>query len=177
MSGPKAVAAVAALLAAAVAVAMFIGRSDPAPSSSAALRPSTPFSLPDLRSGGPDVSLASTPGRPTVVNFFAAWCVPCRTELPALRDAAAAHPDVAFLGVDHQDSRDDAVELLDQAGVTYPAGYDPHGDIAAKYGLRGLPATVFIDPRGRIVELHQGALNAKDLDERLRRLTLQSRTA
>jgi len=165
------------LVVAAGAVALFIGHGSPSSSPSGFVGPASPFSLPELRSGRPDVALAAAPGHPTVVNFFAAWCVPCRAELPALRDAAAAHPDITFVGVDHQDSRDDAIELLDRSGVTYPAGYDPRGETATKYGLRGLPATAFIDPRGRIVELHQGALSAKEIEAKLQRLTLQSKAA
>lgn len=180
MSGPKSVAAVAVLIVAAVSVALFIGRGHGAVSAATApavARPAIPFTLPELRPDRPDVRLAAAPGRPTIVNFFAAWCVPCRTELPALRAAAAAHPEISFLGVDHQDSRADAIELLDATGVPYPAGYDPRGEVASKYGLRGLPATAFIDPRGRVVELHQGALSPRTLDEALRLLTLQSKSA
>lgn len=177
ISGPRAVVAVAALVVAAAAVALFIGRGSPSPAPTGFVGPAATFSLPELREGRPDVSLASAPGHPVVVNFFAAWCVPCRTELPALRDAAAAHPDITFVGVDHQDSRDDAIEILDKSGVTYPAGYDPRGETATKYGLRGLPATAFIDPRGRIVELHQGALSAKEIEVKLQHLTLQSKAA
>ena len=186
MSGPKAVAAVAVLIAVAVAAALFIGSgsnsgSDGGSGTDAAgvstLRAATPFTLPELRADRGEVSLAAAPAMPTVVNFFAAWCEPCKRELPALQAAAAAHPEIAFLGVDHQDSRLDAIELLDAYGVTYPAGYDPRGDLAAQYAVRGLPATVFIATDGRIVDFHQGELSAAELQERLDRLTLRKPAA
>jgi cytochrome c biogenesis protein CcmG/thiol:disulfide interchange protein DsbE len=88
-----------------------------------------------------------------------------------MQSAAAAHPEVAFLGVDHQDSREDAIELLDRYGVTYPAGYDPRGDVGAKYFVRGLPATAFIDADGRILAFHQGELTASELEKQLAELT------
>lgn len=175
MNARRAVVAVTAMIAVAVGAALFIGRA-PSPESggvaTVAARQAAPFTLPELREDRGPVTLTGTPDRPTVVNFFAAWCEPCKRELPALQAAAAAHPDVTFLGVDHQDSRLDAIELLDAHGVTYPAGYDPRGDIAAKYAVRGLPATVFIDTDGRIVDFRQGELSADELRERLARLTL-----
>jgi len=174
LSARRSVAAVGVLLVAAVGAVLFIesGRSTKA-TDAAPDRPAVGFTLPGLRDGQPPVHLAAVPGKPTVVNFFAAWCVPCRTELPAFKAASDAHPEVAFLGVDHQDSRSDAIELLDEFGITYPAGYDPRGEIAAKYRIRGLPATVFIDARGRVTELHQGALSAAAIDAGVRALTLR----
>ena len=171
---------VGALVAVAAGVGLFIdqqGRGRVASGgadSSARLAP--PFSLPELRPDRPAVTLAAEPGKPTVVNFFAAWCEPCKKELPVLREASLRYAGtVAFLGVDHQDSRSDAIARLDEYGITYPAGYDPKGDVAARYGLRGLPGTVFIAADGRIVDLHHGQISAADLEERLRRLTLQNR--
>jgi thiol-disulfide isomerase/thioredoxin len=183
MSAPKAVVAVAVLISLTAAVAVFIGQGSGSSGSGApdaggiaSTRPVVPFTLPELRTDRPDVVLAAAPGRPTVVNFFAAWCEPCKRELPALRDAATAHPEVGFLGVDHQDSREDAIEMLDRLGVTYPAAYDPRGDVAASFFVRGLPATAFIDRDGRIVDFHQGELSAAELDERLDRLTSRKPT-
>ncbi|HVF32210.1 MAG TPA: TlpA disulfide reductase family protein [Acidimicrobiales bacterium] len=177
---PRAVLAVAVLIAVAVAAALFIGQGASGPDGAVgagAERLAPAFTLAELRAERGEVVLAAGPDRPTVVNFFAAWCEPCKRELPALRDAAAAHPDVAFLGVDHQDSRLDAIELLDAHRVTYPAGYDPRGDVAARYGVRGLPATVFISTDGRIVDFHQGELSVDELRERLDRLTLRKPAA
>ncbi len=174
------VTVVAGLFAVAVAVGLFIdeqrevGNAGQGGDTSARIAPG--FSLPELRPERPAVTLAATAGKPTVVNFFAAWCEPCKKELPLLRDASLRYAGtVAFLGVDHQDSRSDAIERLDEFGITYPAGYDPKGDVAARYGLRGLPATVFIGADGRIVEVYHGEISAAQLDERLRQLTLQNR--
>jgi thiol-disulfide isomerase/thioredoxin len=178
---PRAVLAVAVLIAVAVAAALFIGQGGDGGSDGTTAadtgRTAAPFTLPELRADRGEIALAAAPGKPTVVNFFAAWCEPCKRELPALQAAAAATPDVAFLGVDHQDSRLDAIELLDAYGVTYPAGYDPRGDVAARYAVRGLPATVFIAADGRIVDFHQGELSAGELRERLDRLTLSKPAA
>ncbi|MDQ3107388.1 MAG: TlpA family protein disulfide reductase [Actinomycetota bacterium] len=179
MSARGAVIAVAVLIAVSVGAALFIGAADGSGDDDAATatRPAATFTLPELREDRGEVGLGATPGQATVVNFFAAWCEPCKKELPAMQAASEAYPNVAFLGVDHQDSRLDAIELLDSFGVTYPAGYDPRGDVAARYAVRGLPATVFIDADGRIVDFHQGELSAAELRERLDRLTLRKPAA
>jgi len=131
------------------------------------------FSLPDVRAPGTSVALAD--GRPTVVNFFAAWCLPCRQELPILEQAARRTAGaVAFVGVDVNDSRSAAGDLLAAAGVTYPAGYDPDRSVAARYRLQGMPTTVFVDAAGRVAGVSKGRLTAADLERRLDRLVAAS---
>lgn len=80
-------------------------------------------------------------GRVVVVNVWASWCAPCRTEAPLLQAAANAYPDVAFLGVDSKDSRAAALDFIDEFGLTYPNLYDEHGEVRQRLGLRGFPTT------------------------------------
>jgi thiol-disulfide isomerase/thioredoxin len=123
------------------------------------------FQLPDLRSPARTVDLAQFAGRPVVLNFWASWCVPCRTEMPALEAVQRRLGDgVAFLGVNHQDSRTAALQLVDDTGVTYPSGMDPEGQVARAYELVGLPATVLITPDGDLVATRLGAVDADELD-------------
>lgn len=83
------------------------------------------FALPDLVDPGSLVRLSDHKGMPVVLNFWASWCVPCRKEMPALaRVSAEFARRVDFLGVDHQDVREDALALLRDAGVRYPSGFD-----------------------------------------------------
>jgi len=132
------------------------------------------FSLEDVRGTG---VAAFSPGVPTVINFFASWCEPCRQEMPALQAAANESAGrVAFVGVGHQDSRTRGAEMLEATGVTYPAAYDPTGSVAATYGLRrGLPATVFVAADGTIRDTVLGALDLEQLNAKVERLfTLRS---
>lgn len=123
-----------------------------------------PIELPDLRRASATISLEDFRGRPLVINVFASWCSPCKKELPLLRDAHARLRDrVGFLGVDHLDDAKRARAMLDEFGITYPAGYDPDGDVARRYRLRGLPATVFLDARGRIAGTLMGQLDEAEL--------------
>lgn len=166
-SGLRLPVVLAALALAAVAAGLVTGgRSEGGLTGSVA--PS--FSLPDVRRDGMTATI--TPGRPTVVNFFAAWCVPCREELPVLEDAARrTAATVSFVGVDVNDSRSAAGDMLAEAGVTFPAGYDPDSAVASRYQLQGMPTTVFIDADGRVADVARGRLTAAELDRRLARLT------
>lgn len=162
----------AVLLAVIVVLAVLLSRSSGPSTTSAPLRPAAAITADDVRVDRPAVDLSMVrAGRPAVVNFFAAWCEPCRQELPVLARASAAATGVAFVGVDFQDSRSNAVDMLDRFGVAYPAAYDPKGDIGASYGIRGLPATAFVDAQGRVTELHLGPLTAAELDRRLSQLS------
>jgi cytochrome c biogenesis protein CcmG, thiol:disulfide interchange protein DsbE len=129
------------------------------------------FRLPEVRGGRLAATLVAQPGRPVILNFFAAWCDPCHAELPLLAQVArrdAGRVDV--VGVDMQDNRDLATHLLSDADVTFPAGYDPDRSVSAQWQVDGLPVTVFIAPDGRVVDYHRGQLSAADLSGRVDRL-------
>lgn len=117
------------------------------------------FVLDGLGGQAGGVSLAAFAGRPLVINFWASWCVPCRTEMPVLEAVHEALGDrVAFVGIDHQDDHTSAVEFIAYTGVTYESGFDPTGAVAASYGLYGLPTTVLVAPDGLVVAEVAGAV-------------------
>jgi thiol-disulfide isomerase/thioredoxin len=107
-------------------------------------------------------------GRPSVVNFFASWCAPCRAEMPGF---AAVHGDVGdqvgFLGLAMQDTRDAAAELVELTGVTYPWGLDPAGEIFALLEGFAMPTTVYVAADGDIVGTDSGAIDESQLRDRL----------
>ncbi len=115
----------------------------------------------ELVPGGPEAlerELARLRGRPVVLNLWAAWCPPCRDELPLLQRAAAERGDrVAFLGVDVDDRRDRARALLDEVFLPYPSVEDPDRAVLRDLGPAGLPATVYLDREGEVVYRRQGA--------------------
>jgi thiol-disulfide isomerase/thioredoxin len=97
-------------------------------------------------------------GYPVVVNKWASWCHPCRSEFPFFqRIAAAEGKQVAFLAVDSLDSRDGAQRFLKRYPVPYPSYFDPDGKIARLFrGDRVSPPTAFFDRRGQLVLTKQG---------------------
>jgi cytochrome c biogenesis protein CcmG/thiol:disulfide interchange protein DsbE len=96
-------------------------------------------------------------GHPVVINVWAAWCGPCRVELPIVQRASLDWGKrVAFLGVDLRDNRASARELLGNIPLTYPSYEDPDGKIATGYHLIGTPSTIYYDAAGKQTYIHQG---------------------
>lgn len=94
-------------------------------------------------------------GRPTLINFWASWCPPCRREFPLLRAAWRRWGrEVAFVGIIYRDTRSAATKFLVERGDppqgAYPNVFDPGSRTAIDYGLYGIPETFFIDERGVI---------------------------
>lgn len=127
------------------------------------------FSLPDLSDPSRRIELAAYRGRPVVLNFWASWCVPCRREMPHLEEVHRAQGErVAFIGINHQDGRSPARELLAQTGVAYPSGHDPEGKVASAYRLLGMPSTVFISPSGKVLATRTGEMSRSQLEDAIR---------
>ena len=99
---------------------------------------------------GATVSVSGLRGHPVVITFFASWCHPCEEELPVLEQFARADTGrLRVIGVSFQDLAADSVAFVRRLHVTFPALLDdPSGPIAERYGVRGIPQTVFVDARG-----------------------------
>lgn len=111
---------------------------------------------------GKKISLADLRGKTVFLNFWASWCPPCRAEARDLETVwqKVKDSDVVFLGVDIQDTEEDARAFLREFNITYPNGRDLSGKIAVDYGVWGIPETFFIDPQGRITYKHVGTLGS-----------------
>ncbi len=119
----------------------------------------------DLVSGDP-ISLHSLHGRYVVVDFFASWCGPCLAEEPQIEAFTFAHRNdahVGFLGVDIDDSTNNAKDFFARYGATWPAVVDLTGSIAQSYGVTQPPELFLVDPAGKIVSSISQQVDATEL--------------
>lgn len=139
------------------------------------------FSLP-LLSGRGVLTSDRLEGRPTVINFWASWCAPCREEMPLLERTWRTYEDrgIQFLGVNLRDSPREARAFVRKYDVSYPVVVDESQTLAKKLGIDGLPQTLFIDAEGRLVGAaseesegsgaYLGAIDEATLEDRIREL-------
>lgn len=128
--------------------------------------PAVAFTYFDGREG----SLADYAGRPLVVNFFASWCGPCEAELPGFAEVhRELGDDVAFLGMNLNDSLELGRETAEEAGVGFDLATDPEsGELFAAFGGSVMPYTVFVSPDQEVVAVHRGELSVTELEEIVR---------
>jgi thiol-disulfide isomerase/thioredoxin len=137
----------------------------PTSSSTVAARPD---GLPDLvldcLGGDSTVRLAGLRGKPMVINLWAQWCEPCRTESPFVRQfAQAAKGKVLLLGINYNDPRPElAVEFASLVGWRQPQLSDPDRALGDHLPVPGLPVTLFVDADGKLVRQYTGALHSYD---------------
>ena len=112
-------------------------------------------------------------GQRRVLNLWATWCAPCRAELPAF-DAVAADVDdvdeIEIVGVNVGDTGDDAAELVAELGLTFAQVLDPRAEIQRSLRISGLPATIFVDQGGEVLQVQNGELTEDELRSLLRDL-------
>lgn len=141
-------------------------------SSANSAEPKTP-ELPEIDLAGFQQLLAEL-DRPAVVNVWASWCLPCRAEAPLLREAHAEFGEqIAFIGIDYDDSQRGARLFLDEFDLPFTHYFDPTGVTIAELGGIGVPRTYFFAPGGELIKVHNGAIDeqtlALQIDELLNR--------
>jgi cytochrome c biogenesis protein CcmG/thiol:disulfide interchange protein DsbE len=140
-----------------VLAVIFAGRfgTDPSISSSPLIGEPAPNSEIALMDGSGSVRIDDFDGDIRVVNYWASWCLGCRTEHEALTLAAEdyAESDVTFIAINYQDSQSNAEAFLDELGMSPVTVYtvDEASRTAFEWGVLGLPETFFVDRDGIVV--------------------------
>ena len=121
------------------------------------------------------ISLSSFQGKPVILNFWASWCPPCKSEMPDFQVAYDAYgEDIQFMMVNLTDGRQETKEtagaFIEESGFTFPVYYDVNLEAAYAYNISSIPVTVLIDADGTVVAHRVGMLNAEGLQQGIDRL-------
>ena len=132
------------------------------------------FRLTDL--AGKEQSLSQYRGKIVLLNFWATWCKPCTTEMPAMQTMYDKLRDKGFVVLAVNELEDDAKvrEHIKQYGHTFPVLMDHDNKVANQFGVFGLPVSVFIDQEGRVQEyIKGGLLTEQKIEETVARIQKQ----
>lgn len=107
-------------------------------------------------------------GKPVILNFWASWCTPCKSEMPEFDAAYQEYGDeIHFLMVNcttsSRETKASAVALITQEGYRFPVYFDTTGEASSIYGAYSIPLTYFINADGELVAYAQGAIDAETL--------------
>ncbi|HXW10188.1 MAG TPA: TlpA disulfide reductase family protein [Steroidobacteraceae bacterium] len=107
---------------------------------------------------GSKVRLADLRGDVVMINFWASWCGPCRQEMPLLAQLQAKYEPLGFrlLGINVEPDSREALAWLEGVPVTFPILFDTASEVAGRFGVQGMPSTVFVDRAGNVRYVHQG---------------------
>jgi peroxiredoxin len=122
--------------------------------------------------GGGDLRLSDLRGRPVVLNFWATWCTPCRTEMPEFvrLDQSAGTDGPRVVAVDLQEAVGPVQAFVDEFGMRFPTLFDRSGAVARAYRVNQLPVTVIIDREGIVRATRYGPVTPEYLAEELARI-------
>ena len=125
--------------------------------------PAEDFRLVDLE--GKSQTLSQYRGKVVLVNFWATWCKPCTTEMPAMQTTYDKLRDKGFVVLAINELEDEAKvrEHIKQYNHTFPVLMDRDNKVANQFGVFGLPVSVFIDEKGVVQEYIKGGLLTEQL--------------
>lgn len=117
---------------------------------------------------GNSVKLSDMKGKPVVLNFWASWCPPCKSEMPVFNKVSEElGDDVVFMMVDlvdgFQETQEKGAEYVAAEGFSFPVYYDTKQEAALAYTVMSIPTTIFVDKDGFIAATAKGAIDEEYL--------------
>ena len=124
------------------------------------------FTVTDM--DGNSVSLSDKFGKPIIVNFWASWCPPCKSEMPDFEEAFKEYGnEITFMMVNMTGGRetvDSAKSFIEKSTYSFPVYFDTEYQAAMTYGVSSIPQTIFIDKDGNLTAYAQGMIDKNALD-------------
>lgn len=118
-------------------------------------QPAPAFELPGSKG---TVSLQTLKGRVVYVDFWASWCGPCKQSFPWMNEMQAKYGPrgLQVVGVNLDARTADAEKFLAEVPAHFAVAYDPKGDSARRYQIKGMPSSVLVGADGKVIKLHAG---------------------
>lgn len=121
------------------------------------------------------VKLSDYFGKPIIINFWASWCYPCKSELPAFNSLYEEYQDdVVFLMINLTDGQRDTVDSIKKIvfdnGYSFPVYYDIEYNASNTYGVRSIPQTVLINADGSLYDTRVGAMSEVVLENYIKQM-------
>ncbi|MGI8826987.1 MAG: TlpA family protein disulfide reductase [Chloroflexota bacterium] len=128
------------------------------------------FALKDTR--GRLVTLRQLKGTPVLINFFATWCIPCRSEMPRIETFYRSHSsDLRVLAVDKAEPASDVQSFAASFKLQFVPVLDSNYAVSNQYGVYGIqPVSFWLDARGTIRAVDYGPMTAAQMSAGLRKV-------
>jgi cytochrome c biogenesis protein CcmG, thiol:disulfide interchange protein DsbE len=123
---------------------------------------------------GKPVSLSSLKGQAVLINFFATWCDPCRSEMPDLETVWKTYKDrgvvVLAVNLTDQDTAGDVAQYVKDLSLTFPVVLDETGSVSTLFRVGPIPSSYFINRQGVLASVQVGSMSRSTMEQRLAKI-------
>lgn len=123
---------------------------------------------------GTTYTLSELRGQYVIINFWATWCGPCRTEMPELQAISEDYADnFILLGINQREDVERVQAFADELNLSFPLLINPPDDVLLNYQVINLPQTLIVDPNGELIWRRFGPINLNGFADVLAELGIQ----